>query len=185
MTGRVHIRDHVLWIKHIDGDDALSGCLSALSSGDRIELFVDGHAGIWEKMADGRNVPTPGLKPLGEAKTYWHELQRRRGEWVSIGSNMITGLVDADMGPTNAPEQAHERITIHSKSASALVIDTPERTAADPIDLPSIVAHADWSLGPAKRFVAEAVLTENGYLIDAPRPVGPVLGCVSDLLARA
>jgi hypothetical protein len=32
--------------------------------------------------ADGR--PTPGIKPFGPAKEHWHDLQKRRGQLVSI-----------------------------------------------------------------------------------------------------
>ena len=41
--------------------------------------------------------------------------------------------------------------------------------------LPAVVAHADWSVDPAKRWVAVAVLAQDGrYRAAAPRPVGPL-----------
>ena len=40
--------------------------------------------------------------------------------------------------------------------------------------LPSVVAHADWSMHPEKRWLANAVLQPDGrYLAFAPEPVGP------------
>ena len=41
--------------------------------------------------------------------------------------------------------------------------------------LPAVVVHADWSVNPAKRWAARAVLAGDGrYRAAAPRPVGPL-----------
>jgi Protein of unknown function (DUF429) len=39
---------------------------------------------------------------------------------------------------------------------------------------PALVAHADWSMRPEKRWMAAATLRANGYLTDAPTLVGPL-----------
>ena len=56
-----------------------------LPAGDLIELKVDGLQGMWKKMDDGKDArPTAGIKGLGNAREHWHELQRKRGDLVSI-----------------------------------------------------------------------------------------------------
>ena len=82
----VEVRDHVLWTKHIQGDDALKATLNTLGEGSQIELEVDGLLGAWQKMNDGRGgQPTPGIKPVGPARSHWHALVRDRlGSMVTI-----------------------------------------------------------------------------------------------------
>jgi hypothetical protein len=47
--------------------------------------MIDGFRGKWVKMADGKDGrPTPGMKPVGEAKDHWHGFQTSRGKIVSI-----------------------------------------------------------------------------------------------------
>ena len=85
-AGRVEVRDHVLWTKHIRGDDTLKVTLNALSERSQIDLEVDGYRGTWQKMDDGRNgQPTAGLKPLEPARSHWHTLVRNTmGRVVTI-----------------------------------------------------------------------------------------------------
>lgn len=52
--------------------------------------------------------------------------------------------------------------------------------------LPAVVAHADWSIDPGKRWFAMAVLGENGrYRAVAPQVVGPLPSFMDRLAARA
>ncbi len=54
--------------------------------------------------------------------------------------------------------------------------------AADPGDLPAVVAHADWSLDPRKRWVARAVHEGGGlYRALAPEPAGDLPTFLDDL----
>lgn len=81
----VEVRDHVLWAKHIHGDNGLRALIEELPQGELIELVVDNERGVWEKMADGADGrSTPGIKPLGKAREFWHMLQEQRGELVLI-----------------------------------------------------------------------------------------------------
>lgn len=83
--GLVEIRDHSLWIKHIFNDHGLQEYLLNLKQNTLIELDVDGFRGQWVKMSDGKDGrPTNGLKPIGQTKNVWKEIQNRRGEIVSI-----------------------------------------------------------------------------------------------------
>ena len=50
---------------------------------------------------------------------------------------------------------------------------------------PALVAHADWSVHPQKRWMAAAKLRAGGYLADAPAPVGPLDGFWARLAAAA
>ena len=69
---RVEVRDNVLWVKHIQGNESLKTKINELNEGCRIELEVDGYRGTWEKMKDGKDgMPTTGIKPLGPAKEHW------------------------------------------------------------------------------------------------------------------
>ena len=79
------MRDHALWIKHIHGNEPLKEKLLELAGGELVQLEVDGQAGMWKKMDDGKDGrPTPGIKGLAKARDHWHGLQESRGEMVSI-----------------------------------------------------------------------------------------------------
>ena len=84
--GVVEARDYVLWPKHIHGNPQLRDELLQLEAGALVTLEVDGVAGTWVKMEDGKNgVPTPGLRALGVARDHWHGLFRaNRGAVVNI-----------------------------------------------------------------------------------------------------
>jgi hypothetical protein len=59
---------------------------------------------------------------------------------------------------------------------------------ADEASLPvpaSLVAHADWSIDPRKRWVAVARRTGTGWVLQAPRPVGEVASFLARLRAEA
>ena len=81
----VEVRDHALWLKHIHGNEDLKSELMNLNEGDLVELDVDGFCGMWKKMDDGKDGrPTQGVKAIGKARKYWHNLQSKRGELVII-----------------------------------------------------------------------------------------------------
>lgn len=106
-AGQVEVRDHVLWTKHIRGDDTLKVALNALSERSQIDLEIDGCRGTWQKMDHGRNgQPTPGLKPLEPARSHWHTL---------VGNTMrsvvtIALASDAQNAATGRDEQSFEEI---------------------------------------------------------------------------
>lgn len=57
----------------------------------------------------------------------------------------------------------------------------PQSRGGKSIRKPALVAHADWSKDPKKRWYAAAVLEADGhYLVDAPRMVG----CLSSYFRR-
>jgi hypothetical protein len=73
------VRDVVLWAKHIYGDVALKERLLGLAAGEIAPLVVDGFAGAFVKMQDGKDGrPTQGFKPIGEARARWRQLYRER-----------------------------------------------------------------------------------------------------------
>jgi hypothetical protein len=51
--------------------------------------------------------------------------------------------------------------------------------------LPTLVAHADWSVRPQKRWMASAELQGDGYLANPPTQVGPLDGFWTELAAAA
>ncbi len=54
------------------------------------------------------------------------------------------------------------------------------------MSLPALVAHADWSAHPAKRWMAQAMLQPGGrYLVLPPVPVGALDGFWDRLRAAA
>jgi hypothetical protein len=57
-----------------------------------LRATLDGETGTWVKMEDAKNgAPTPGLKPLGHARTHWHGLFKDQlGAIVSIASAQKT-----------------------------------------------------------------------------------------------
>jgi hypothetical protein len=97
---QVEVRDHVIWLKHIHGDAPAVEQLRALAPGDVVELVVDGVPGTWSRMSDGAGSPTPGFKPLGEARTRWHSLyEKRRGALLPLQVRPAHG----PHGPQSAP----------------------------------------------------------------------------------
>lgn len=86
MTAHTEVRDYVIWSKHLHGDLRLPARIEALEAGETIELEVDGVAGTWRKMDQGKDGrPTPGIRPLGSAQAFWRDLYRsRRGAVVSV-----------------------------------------------------------------------------------------------------
>lgn len=83
---QVEVRDHVLWIRHIVGASELNVWLEQIPAGASVRLVIDGVAGDWRKMDDGKDGrPTPGFKPVTEpGRSRWHDLQDRRGALVAF-----------------------------------------------------------------------------------------------------
>jgi hypothetical protein len=82
----VNVRDHVIWVSHVHGNDGLRERLAKLGEGEAVSLIVDGDAGTWIKM-DNRpdGSPTPGVKPAGKAKRQWAKIyDARRGSVVDV-----------------------------------------------------------------------------------------------------
>ncbi|WP_374469921.1 hypothetical protein [Phenylobacterium sp.] len=85
MAAEIQLRDHVIWISHIRGDDELKSWLTSVPAGALIELELDGWRAAWRKMDDGKDGrPTSGFKPVGGAEVRWNELQSERGRWMSL-----------------------------------------------------------------------------------------------------
>lgn len=74
----VEVRDYVMWLKHIHGDDEVRERLAALGPGEVVTLRVDGRKGLWRKVKANRTSGSavPGLAPIGPAKAHWGELFR-------------------------------------------------------------------------------------------------------------
>ena len=83
---RVQVRDHALWIRHIDGSASVQAWLESVPAGAMVRLEVDGVTSDWGKMADGKDGRAPqGFKPMTEpGRSKWHELQSSRSEFVSF-----------------------------------------------------------------------------------------------------
>jgi hypothetical protein len=83
--GTVLNNDDAIWLKTVTADQATVTYLRELPPGGRIRLAIEGTAGDWEKMADGRDGrPTFGLKPIGRTREYWKTLRGRRGKLLDF-----------------------------------------------------------------------------------------------------
>ena len=82
---RTAVRDVVIWVKHIHGEDVSRRVLD-LQGGETLDLVVDGVRGAWRKMDDGRDGrPTTGIRPIGRMQDFWRELYAsRRGDVVTL-----------------------------------------------------------------------------------------------------
>jgi len=91
---RTAVRDVVIWVKHIHGDDVSQRVLG-LRGGETLDLLVDGVAGSWRKMDDGRDGrPTTGIRPIGRMQDLWRELYaNRRGDVVTLELSQANGDV--------------------------------------------------------------------------------------------
>lgn len=126
--GLVRVEDVVLWIKHIDGDDELRDRLMRLPENSVVPLEVGGRRGLWLKMRDGgaAKIPTNGLKPQGDIKTFWTDLYTR----YKPSGGIVVGITDASDAhmPTQADlpasraieEVVVERPTAESKERARL-----------------------------------------------------------------
>jgi hypothetical protein len=101
--GTTIVSDHVLWAKHIRGDQRLVDRVLALRAGETIELIVDGVRGTWVKMSDGpHGDPTPGLKPVDRMKSVWGSYFRERKDSV------VEIVAAEDAASLSAPLQSPE-----------------------------------------------------------------------------
>jgi hypothetical protein len=83
--GYVQIKDDLLWVKQIEGDNELKERITRLPAGQTIDLEIDGVVGHWEKAKTGRDGrQTAAVKPLGPMREIWKRFQARRGEIVPI-----------------------------------------------------------------------------------------------------
>ena len=84
--GSVTVSDVAIWAKHVHGDPAIAEFILGMDAGQTLRLKIDGVAGAWCRMADGKDGrPTLGLRPLGAARDHWHKLYReRRKDLVQI-----------------------------------------------------------------------------------------------------
>jgi hypothetical protein len=65
------INDEVIWAKHVT-DKELHQRILAMREGETMDLEVDGVAGTWERMKDGKDGrPTLGIKPIGPMRDVW------------------------------------------------------------------------------------------------------------------
>ena len=89
----VTVCDVAIWTRHVHGDSALTDTILALEAGQTLRLKIEGVAGAWRRMADGRDGrPTLGLRPLGAARDHWQRLYReRRSDVVEIELDVGSG----------------------------------------------------------------------------------------------
>lgn len=87
--GRMEIRDHAIWVKHIQGDPAIAERILRLLQNAPITLQVDGKPVLFRKMRNGNDGrPTQGIRPDESFKDYWNALyQQRRGQIVNVALN--------------------------------------------------------------------------------------------------
>ncbi|HRH21479.1 MAG TPA: hypothetical protein PLE81_12685 [Brevundimonas sp.] len=139
MSAQTEIRDFVIWHKHLHGDPTLAARVAALRPGQTIRLAVDGVAGSWRKMDQGKDGrPTPGIRPLGAAQQFWRELYKsRRGAVVSVS------LIDDADGGTDAHFEARPDISSTERDAalSALLAMRGQGWASDGTPFDRDTAH--------------------------------------------
>ncbi len=87
--GQLEIRDHAIWMKHIEGDRAIIDRVMQLPQNAPITLLVDGKPVLFRKMRDGGDGrPTQGIRPDESFKDYWNTVyQQRRGQIVAVALN--------------------------------------------------------------------------------------------------
>jgi hypothetical protein len=82
---KVKIVDDAIWVRHIEGDRTLREVVQGLVAGELIDLEVDGIAGRWVKMRDGRDGrPTSGIRPVDEMKAVWARWRQEEPRIVDV-----------------------------------------------------------------------------------------------------
>jgi hypothetical protein len=107
--GRLKIKDDVIWVSHIEGDESLRERVRRLGHGAIIELEVAGIVGQWQKMKIGKDGrPTMAIKPLGAMREVWKRFQAQRGGIVPIRETQTAeeylASVQATLTEWNSPE---------------------------------------------------------------------------------
>lgn len=98
--GYLKVSDDLIWVRHIEGDKALTDRLIELPAGTSIDLEVDGIVGQWEKARTGKDGrATDAVKPVGPMKEIWKTFQARRGKIVSVRE---TRTADSYLAAMNA-----------------------------------------------------------------------------------
>jgi hypothetical protein len=94
--GKLTIRDHAIWSKHIEEDPDMVRMIESLPENRPINLVIDGKPVRFVKMRDGKDGrPTPGLRPDPSFRPFWHAMQENRGRKVSVQMKPTTALEDS------------------------------------------------------------------------------------------
>ena len=156
----VEIRDHALWIKHIEGDPGLCASLSELPPGASAWLDVGGASGEWLKMASGPSgKPTPGLRPSENVKAAWRELQQLRGSKVAI-KRLET--------PSVLPQTTEDSASLRAHNYAPTPIEAPHlgpNTACRRIPLPEPVARIYAAVEELEAACPGRKFTPDGHLV--------------------
>ncbi len=109
------VSDYVIWTKHIHDDPVLAARISAMRAGDTIDLEVDGAAGTWRKMDDGKDGrATPGLRLF----------KTRRGQVVRIEAKAsVPGVSEGLTAPYRGALTSLLRSDAEREAALAALLD--------------------------------------------------------------
>ncbi len=77
--------DDAIWLKNVNADANALALLRQVPAGTALKLEIEGVAGEWVRMADGKDGrPTLGLRPVGKTMEFWKSLKSRRGEYLEF-----------------------------------------------------------------------------------------------------
>jgi hypothetical protein len=140
---RVEVRDYVMWIKHIHGDDMLRERLSSLGPGEVVTLKVDGREGLWRKVGANRSNggPVPGLAPIGPAKAHWGELFRAH---KAQGGTVVEVTMSDETGTQAAGGFAEAAGSMAGASASIAWEEASEADREAAWEAFKALRHAGW-----------------------------------------
>ncbi len=87
--GSLAIKDHTIWVKHIENDPLIVSKIMSLEQNTLVALIIEDKPVLFRKMRDGKDGrPTDGIRPDEDFKEFWKEMyETRRGEVVSIELN--------------------------------------------------------------------------------------------------
>ena len=155
-------------------------------------VVVTDHA-LTVELGDGRSISAP----IQWYPRLAHATRQERKNWRLIdgGRGIHWRDVDEDItvesllaGRRSAESQASFQRWLASRvgTGASPLRQCPVETGAGIDAYPGLVAHADWSTSPNKRWCAVATLVDRAhYRIDRPEPVGDVATYFSRLRRRA
>lgn len=87
--GSLAIRDHTIWVKHINDAPQIVRKIMSLEQNTPVALIIENKPVLFRKMRNGKDGrPTDGIRPDEDFKQFWKEMyEARRGETVSIELN--------------------------------------------------------------------------------------------------
>lgn len=155
-------------------------------------VVVTDHA-LTVELGDGRSVSVPIQwyprleRATQQERKNWRLIDGGRGvHWRDVDEDISVESLLAGRRSAESPVSFQRWLASRVGTGASPLRRRPVRSGAGIDAYPGLVAHADWSTTPNKRWCAVATLADDAhYRLDRPEPVGDVTTYFSRLSQRA